>query len=117
MDAIGFALEHFDAIGRYRTTDENLPIDVTGTLPDGTPINGHLDLKLLLNGKKDQFSRCLTEKLLTYALGRGLEVYDKRSIDRILEILAKDGYRFSTLVVEIVKSEPFRLRRGKEETQ
>ena len=68
-----------------------------------------------LKEKKELFSRCLAEKLLTYALGRGLEFHDRRTVDKIVSALEKDGFKFSTLVVEIVKSDPFRLRRGKDQ--
>ena len=115
MDPIGFAFENFDAVGAYRSKDGKNPIDASGTLPSGQSFKGYVELKGILKDKKDQFSLCFTEKLLTYALGRGLEMYDKRSVDRITEALKKDNYKFSTLAIEICKSEPFRLRRGKEE--
>jgi hypothetical protein len=114
MDAIGFAFENYNAIGAYRTKDEGFPIDPSGTLPDGKSFQGPAELKQILKGKKELFSRCLAEKMLTYALGRGVEYYDRPTIDRICTALARDDYRFSTLVREIVKSDPFRLRRGKE---
>jgi hypothetical protein len=117
MDPIGFAFENFDAIGGFRSKDGNQPIDASGTLPNGRSFNGAAELKTILKEKKDQFSRCLTEKMLTYSLGRGLEVYDRRSINRIVAALSKDNYRFSTLVAEIVKSEPFTLRKGQEESK
>lgn len=114
MDPIGFAFENFDAIGAFRTKDAGFPIDPSGTLPSGQSFQGPAELKAILKGKKDLFSRCLTEKLLTYALGRGLDYYDKRAVDMILAALARNDYKFSTLAVEIAKSEPFRLRRGKD---
>jgi hypothetical protein len=117
MDALGFAFESFDAIGAFRTRDGDFPIDPSGVLPGGRSFRGPEDLKGILKEKKDLFSRCLTEKLLTYALGRGLEYYDRPAVDRIVSALARDGYRFSTLVLEIVRSDPFRLRRGKDESQ
>jgi len=113
MDAIGFALENFNAIGAWRTKDGNFEIDPGGTLPDGTQIKGVADLKKTILAKKDQFARCVIEKMLIYALGRGMEPYDDRAIDKALGSVAKDQYRFSRVVVEIVKSDPFRLRRGK----
>jgi hypothetical protein len=114
MDPIGFGFENYDAIGAFRTRDEGFAIDPSGKLPDGKTFQGPADLKQILKGKKDLFSRCLTEKMLTYALGRGVEYYDRRTVDHINEALAKNDYRFSTLVTEIVRSDPFRLRRGKE---
>jgi mono/diheme cytochrome c family protein len=114
MDAIGFAFENYDAIGAFRNKDEGFPIDPSGTLPDGKSFQGPAELKQILKGKKELFSRCLAEKMLTYALGRGVEYYDRPTIDRIYAALARNDYRFSTLVTEIVKSDPFRLRRGKE---
>ncbi len=114
MDPIGFAFENFDAIGAYRAQDGGQPIDASGTLPSGQSFKGPAELKGILKGKKDLFSRCLAEKMLTYALGRGVEYYDRPAVDTIVRELAHHEYKFSTLVIEIVKSEPFRLRRGKE---
>jgi hypothetical protein len=114
MDPIGFAFENFDAIGKFRTKDGDFPIDPSGTLPGGLDFKGPRDLKAILKGKKELFARCLTEKMLTYALGRGLEYYDRPSVDVIMASLARNDYRFSTLVVEIARSDPFRLRRGKD---
>jgi mono/diheme cytochrome c family protein len=113
MDALGFAFENFDAVGAFRTKDGTFPIDPSGTLPDGQSFRGPAELKAILRGKKELFSRCLTEKMLTYALGRGVEPYDRPTVEAINAALACNDYRFSTLVLEIVKSEPFRLRRGK----
>ena len=112
MDPIGFALENYNAIGAYRTKDGELEIDATAELPDGTSFNGIADLKQILKDKKQQFVRCLVEKMLTYALGRGLEYYDRPTVDRIVTQLESEGYRSSVLITEIVKSDPFRLRRG-----
>jgi hypothetical protein len=113
MDPLGFAFENYDAVGAFRARDGEFPIDPSGTLPDGKSFKGPAELKAVLKEKKGLFARCLAEKMLTYALGRGLEYYDKPTIDRITAALAKDDYRFSTLAVEIAKSDPFRLRRGK----
>jgi hypothetical protein len=114
MDPIGFGLENFDAVGGFRTKDDGFAIDPSGTLPDGKSFKGPADLKQILKAKKELFSRCLTEKMLTYALGRGVEYYDRPTVERVNAALARKDYRFSTLVTEIVKSDPFRLRRGKE---
>ena len=112
MDAIGFALENFDAIGAWRTKDGTFPVDAGGEFPDGTKFSGPADLRKVILDRKDRFVRCLAEKLMTYALGRGVEAADGPAVRRIGEAVAKDGYKFSRLVVEIVKSDPFRLRRG-----
>lgn len=84
-------------------------------MPDGRSFQGPAELKRILKDRKDLFSRCLTEKMLTYALGRGLESHDRPTMDAITAALARNDYRFSTLVIEIVKSDPFRLRRAKEQ--
>ncbi|MBS0203291.1 MAG: DUF1592 domain-containing protein [Planctomycetes bacterium] len=115
MDPIGFALENYDAIGAFRTKDGEFPIETSGVLPDGKPVQGPEDLKSILMEKRSQFTRCLTEKLMIYALGRGLEYYDRRPVMQIQDALAKQDYKFSVLVSEIVKSDPFRLRRGKDD--
>jgi hypothetical protein len=113
MDGLGFGLENFDAIGGFRTKDGDAPIDASGELPGNVKFTGPAELKAVLLAKKDLFARCLTEKMLTYALGRGLEFYDRRAVDAITAQVAKADYRFSALVTEIVRSDPFRLRRGK----
>ncbi len=113
MDPLGFGLENYDAIGAWRTRDGAFPIDPSGTLPGGESFQGPRELKAILKNKKEAFCRCLAEKILTYALGRGLEYYDKCAIDEICGALAKNQYRFSSLVNEIVKSDPFQKRRGK----
>jgi mono/diheme cytochrome c family protein len=117
MDALGFALENFNAVGAFRTKDGDFPIDPSGTLPDGQSFKGPAELKTVLKGKKDLFARCLAEKMLTYALGRGLEPYDRPAVEKITQALAHDDYRFSTLVLGIARSDPFRLRRGKDEVK
>ena len=114
MDAIGFALENFNAVGAWRTKDGDAEIDASGKLPDGKSFSGAAELKSVLKEKKALFLRNLSEKLLTYALGRGLEYYDSRAIRQIGAELANGEYKFSSLVCAIVKSEPFRMRRGSE---
>ena len=113
MDPLGFAFENFGAIGRFREKDGEFPIDPSGELPTGEKIAGPTELKEILKTRQNLFARCITEKLLTYALGRGLEYYDRPAVDRIATALGQNGYRFSTLIAETVKSEPFRMRRGK----
>ncbi|HEX3315697.1 MAG TPA: DUF1592 domain-containing protein, partial [Gemmataceae bacterium] len=115
MDPIGFAFENFNAIGEFRKTDGTAPIDASGTLPGGQTFNGPAELQKILRGKTELFGRCLTEKMLTYALGRGLESYDKPAIDGIVAALQKNDFKFSILVTSIAQSDPFRLRRGKDQ--
>ncbi len=112
MDPLGFAFENFNAIGGFREKDGEFPIDPSGTLPDGRSFQGPAELKAILKEKKDLFARCVAEKMLTYALGRGLDYYDKPTISRINSALASNAYKFSTLILEIAKSDPFRMRRG-----
>lgn len=114
MDTLGFAFENFDAIGKFRDKDGNDPIDPSGTLPSGQAFKGPGELKDILKDKKDLVARNLTEKLMIYALGRGLEYYDERTIKKVVAEMAKNDYKFSTLVSSIAKSDPFLLQRGKE---
>jgi hypothetical protein len=111
MDPLGFGLENFDAVGAWRTMDGKFAIDATGLLPDGRTFNGPEELRAILAGNREAFARCLTSKLLTYALGRGLERYDSRTVKLIASRLPRHEYRFSGLVLEIVNSLPF-LSRG-----
>jgi hypothetical protein len=111
MDPIGFALEPFDAIGRARTTDGDTEIDAGSVMYDGTPIDGPADLREFLLGYEDQFVRNVIEKLLTYALGRGVEYYDMPVVRAIAAQAAQDDYRFGALIVGVVQSEPFRSSR------
>lgn len=112
MDPIGFAFENYDAVGAYRTKDGAFDIDTAGQLSDGRSFQTLAELKEIIKEKKDDFGRCLSEKMLIYALGRGLEHYDRVAVDRIVQALQRDKYRFSTLVLEITRSDPFQKRRG-----
>ncbi len=115
MDPLGFALENFDAVGQWRVQDDGLPIDASGELPDGSHVRGVVELRsTLLTKNKEQFVRCVTEKMLTYALGRGLEYYDKCAVDKIVAELAKNDYKLNTLVIEIIKSDPFQKKGERE---
>ena len=114
MDALGFAFENFDAIGRFRSKTDEGPIDPSGTLPDGKSFQGPAELKAILKGKQELVVRNLAEKLLTYGVGRGLEFYDNRALNQICAQTAKADHKFSALITAIVKSDPFRLRRGTE---
>jgi hypothetical protein len=115
LDPIGFGLENFNGVGVWRDKDEGAPIDASGRLPGGQSFNGPEDLRKILRAQKDLVARCLTEKMLTYALGRGLEYYDKCALDSISTALADKDYKFSVLITEIVKSAPFQTRRGDSE--
>jgi mono/diheme cytochrome c family protein len=112
MDPLGFGLENFDAVGAWRAGDGKFPIDASGALPDGRTFRGPDGLKTILKADRDAFAQCLTSKLLTYALGRGLENYDRATVKEITHKLAANDYRFSNLVLEIVGSRPFQMRRG-----
>jgi hypothetical protein len=114
MDALGFGLENYDAIGRWRSVDGKFPVDSGGTLPNGKSFTNPSELMALLKDDLPDFSRCLTEKMLTYALGRGLERYDRKTVEQITAKLAASDYAFQTLVTEIVHSLPFQSRRGEE---
>ena len=112
MDAIGFALENYDAVGAFRTNDGTFDIDSDGTFPDGTSFSGPAGLKDVLLVKKRDFCRCMTEKMMTFALGRGLEPADRPTIERVVDRLESQDYKVSALVAGIVTSDAFRQRRG-----
>jgi mono/diheme cytochrome c family protein len=114
MDPLGFGLENFDAVGAWRTMDGKFPVDASGTLPDGRTFEGPEELRRILRGDREAFARAVAAKLLTYALGRGLERYDNRTVARIAARLPRSEYRFSGLVLEIVNSLPFQSRRSGE---
>lgn len=109
MDPLGFGLENFNAIGAWRANDGKLPVDASGTLPDGTSFRGAEELKAILLNDKTDFVDCLSEKLLIYALGRGLERYDRPALRQISAGVAQGDYRFSALVLNIVNSLPFQM--------
>jgi hypothetical protein len=111
MDPLGFGLENFDAVGAWRTKDGMFPIDASGTLPDGRSFNGPQGLQSILKAQPDAFADCLTRKLLIYALGRGLEPADDAAVNEIVRNVRTANYRFSSLILGIVKSEPFQKRR------
>ena len=112
MDPIGFGLENYDAIGQWRTEDGKFPIEGTGSLTNGKTFTGPAELESVLAQQPDVFAGAITEKMLTYALGRGLEHYDRPAVKQIEAGLARDNYRFSSLVLGIVNSLPFQQRRG-----
>ena len=110
MDPLGLSLENFDAIGQWRTADAGRPIDASGVLLDGTKVAGPRELRQALMAQKTQFVHAATEKLLTYALGRGLDYYDASTVRAIDRAAATDDYRWSSLILGIVKSAPFQMR-------
>jgi mono/diheme cytochrome c family protein len=113
MDPIGFSLENFDAVGHWRTNDEGRKIDPSGTLFNGAAIDGISGLRRQLVAQPDIFVGVMTEKLLTYALGRGLEYYDMPAVRKIVQDSKKTDYKFSSIVLGAVKSAPFQLKEAK----
>jgi cytochrome c551/c552 len=114
MDPLGFSLDNFDAVGQWRTKEAGLPIDASGQLADGTKISGVVDLRKALLAHPERFVSTMTEKLMTYALGRGLEYYDMPVVRGITHDAARNDYRFSSIVMGIVKSTPFQMRRARD---
>jgi mono/diheme cytochrome c family protein len=112
MDPLGLSLENFDAIGQWRTMDANTPINASGVLLDGTKVDGPAALGRALIAQKEQFVRTVAGKMLTYAIGRGLEYYDAPAIRGIVRAAAADDYRWSSTILALVKSAPFRMRRA-----
>ena len=113
MDPLGFALENFDAVGQWRDADAGgAPIDTAGVLPDGAAFDGLPELRDILHGRRGEFVATVTEKLLTYALGRGAEHYDRPSIRAIVREAAADDYRWSSIILGITRSLPFQMRRS-----
>ena len=114
MDPLGFGLENYDATGKWRDMDGKFPVDASGTLPNGQTFSTPAEMRTILKSLLPDFSRTLTSKMLTYALGRGLQAYDGRTVDNINQELARDGYRFQTLIHQVVDSLPFQSRRGED---
>ena len=113
IDPPGFALQNFDAIGRWRERDESWnPIDSAAVLPDGTPVDGVVDLRRALAAEPERFATTIAERLLTYALGRGLEPFDAPSVRKIVAAASRDGYRIQSLIVAVAQSYPFVTRRA-----
>ena len=112
MDPIGFALENYDGIGKWRTKDAGSTIDASGKLPNGKTFNGPAELKkILLADHRDEFITTVTEKLMTYALGRGLEASDAPAVREIMRDAAKDNYRLPAMISAIIRSKPFQMRK------
>ena len=114
MDPFGLALEPFDAIGGLRTHDGGELIDASASLPDGSSFTGLAGVRDYLLGSEERFVDTLSKKLLTYALGRGLEDYDPPAVRRIVRTAADDNYSWSSIVLGIVESVPFQMRRSQE---
>jgi hypothetical protein len=110
MDPIGFGLENFDASGAWRTHDGKFPIDASGVLPDGKSFNGAAELKVILRSQSDLFTRNLATKMMTYAVGRGMERSDEPTVNGIVQDLSAHDYKFSRMVMDIVNSKPFLMR-------
>ena len=112
MDPLGLALENFDAVGTWRQTDAGQPVDASTALPDGTAFSGLGGLKTILLSRKDQFAEAFTERLMTYALGRGLVASDMPAVRSVRRAAQGDDYRARTIVRAIVQSVPFEMRRA-----
>ena len=113
MDVLGFGLENYNAIGKWRTMDGKFPVDIGGTMPNGKSFQTAAEMRAVLEGNSmPQITRCLTEKVMTYALGRGMQDYDSRTINQITKKVEADGQHFQTLIYEVVRSLPFQSRRG-----
>ena len=117
MDPIGFSLENFDLIGRYRASDAGIPIDASGQLVDGTKLDGAASLRLALLSRSGVFVQTMTEKLLTYGTGRALKYYDMPVVRAIARDAARNDNKFSSLIVGIVRSDPFQMRVKQQETK
>jgi hypothetical protein len=112
MDPVGFSMENFDAVGRWRTVEDGIPIDANGGLPDGRKFTGVNGLRKALLDHPEIFVGTVSEKLLTYALGRGVEYYDAPAIRKIVREAGENDYRFSSLVLGVATSAPFQMRRS-----
>jgi mono/diheme cytochrome c family protein len=113
MDPIGFALENYDAVGRWRTSEGGQPLDTTGSLPDGTAFHSPAELQQAILKRPELFVHTLAEKLLVYSLGRGLEYYDEPAVRQIVHDAAPEDYRLSAIVLGLVRSAPFQMKEAK----
>jgi hypothetical protein len=109
MDPLGFALENFNGIGKWRTKEGSTPIDASSVLPDGTHFNGPAELRTIVLSRPEQFVSTVTTKLLTYALGRGVEFYDAPAVRKIILEAAPADYRWSSLILGVIRSIPFQM--------
>jgi len=110
MDPVGFAMESYDAVGRFRTAEDGKPIDASGGLPDGSKFEGVEGLQRALLSRPDVLAGVFTEKLLTYALGRGVEYYDAPAVRKVVRTAGANDYKFSSFILGIVNSVPFEMR-------
>jgi hypothetical protein len=109
MDPLGFSLEHFDALGKWRTASDGVAVDATGSLPDGTRFDGIAGLRQLVASHREDFARTFAQKLLAYALGRSLEPRDLPAVRRIVRDAAGGGYRWSSIILGVAASTPFTM--------
>jgi len=112
MDPVGFSLENYDAVGRWRTAEDGKPIDASGGLPDGSKFQGVGGLQKALLSRPEVFTTTFTEKLLTYALGRGVEYYDAPAVRKVVQESRSQDFRFSSFILGVVNSTPFQMRRS-----
>jgi len=117
MDGLGFGLENYDGVGKWRTLDGKFPVDATGSMPNGRTFSSPAEMRSVMKSQLPEFARCVVEKMLTYSLGRGLGPNDRRTVDAVTRKLEADGYPFQSLIYEIVRSLPFQSRRGELSTQ
>ncbi len=110
MDPLGFAFENFDGIGKWRAREANMPINASGTFPNGAKFDGPAEFVSGLVSQREEFVRTFTDKLLTYALGRGADYYDQPAIRKIVREAAPGNYRWSSVILGVVKSAPFQMR-------
>jgi hypothetical protein len=115
MDPLGFSLENFDALGKWRTVSDGAPIDTSASLPDGTQFEGVVGLRKLLLNHRDDFVRTLTEKMLAYAIGRSVEYYDLPVVRQVTRRAAPADFRWSAVILGIVQSAPFTMSRATED--
>jgi hypothetical protein len=114
MDPLGFALENYDAIGKWRTEDGKFPVDASGKFPNGKEFKTPAEMKSLLKQNMPEFTRCVAEKMLTYALGRGVESFDRLTVQDLVRQTSQSDYKMQSLILGIVHSVPFRERRGEQ---
>jgi hypothetical protein len=113
MDPLGFSLENYDAIGKYRQVADGKPVESSGVMPDGTKFVGMEGLRAVMHGRRGEFVETATEKMLTFALGRGIEPYDQPTIRKIVRDAGRNDYKWSSIILGITNSLPFQMRMRK----